>query len=195
MIKSVAVYCGHQAGSDPEFMRAAAKFGELLARNKIRLIFGGGDVGLMGAVATAAVRNSGDVAGVSTHHLVALQEPAHDEVDVEVLDGINIRKQKMYEMSDAFCILPGGIGTLNELTDIMTMQQVGESKKPIFFLNTHKFWNIFGRVLVHMDHAGFISNMKEYNIKIAESPEQLIQLILGRKDFIPAGDAAQQFNL
>lgn len=194
MIKSVAVYCGHKPGTDPEYIRAAAKFGELLARNKIKLVFGGGDVGLMGAVSTAAVRNGGEVAGVSTHDVIALQEPAHEDVDVEILDGINVRKQKMYELSDAFVILPGGIGTLNELTDIMTMQQVGESKKPIFFLNTHKFWNIFGRVLVHMDHAGFIADMKEYNIKVAETPEQLIQLILGRKDFIPTGDAAQQLN-
>lgn len=195
MIKSVAVYCGHKPGADPAYIRDAAKFGELLARNKIKLVFGGGDVGLMGAVSTAAVKNGGEVAGVSTHHVAALQEPAHEDVDVEILDGINVRKQKMYELSDAFVILPGGIGTLNELTDIMTMQQVGESKKPIFFLNTNKFWNIFGRVLVHMDHAGFIADMKEYSIKVSDTPEQLIQLILNRKDFVAAGTATDQFNL
>jgi uncharacterized protein (TIGR00730 family) len=195
MMKSVAVYCGHRPGRDPEYMRDAAKFGELLARNKIRLVFGGGDVGLMGAVATAAVRNGGEVAGVSTHHVAALQEPVHNDVDVEILDGINVRKQKMYEKSDAFCILPGGIGTLNELTDIMTMQQVGESKKPIFFLNTKKFWNIFGRVLVHMDHSGFIADMKEYNMRVAETPEQLIKLILGREDFVTGLCAADKFDV
>jgi uncharacterized protein (TIGR00730 family) len=195
MYKSVAVYCGHQFGTDPAFARDAAAFGELLARNKVKLVFGGGDVGLMGAVATAAVRNGGTVAGVSTHHVAALQEPAHKDVDVEIVTGINERKQKMYEMSDAFCILPGGIGTLNELTDVLTMQQIGETKKPIFFLNTGKFWNIFGRVLVHMDHAGFIADMKEYNIHVCDTPEQLIQLILGRKDFISASCAAQQFDV
>ncbi|MDR0741297.1 MAG: TIGR00730 family Rossman fold protein [Rickettsiales bacterium] len=175
MIKSVAVYCGHQPGTNPEYMRDAAKLGQLLAKNKIKLVFGGGDVGLMGAVATAAVNNGGAVAGVSTPHVVALQEPAHKGVDVEIVSGVNERKQKMFELSDAFCILPGGIGTLNELTDVMTMQQIKEAAKPIFFLNTGKYWNIFGRVLVHMQNAGFIADMKDYDITVADTPETLIQ--------------------
>ena len=182
-MKSVAVYCGHQFGTDPAFARDAAKLGELLARNKIKLVFGGGDVGLMGTVATAAVKNGGHVVGVSTHHVIAMQEPAHEGVEIEIVDTINERKQRMFDMSDAFCILPGGVGTLNELTDIMTMQQVGESKKPIFFLNTSKYWNIFGRVLVHMQNNGFIPNMKAYNMTIADSPDELIKIILNRKNF------------
>ena len=195
MIKSVAVYCGHQFGKDPAYARDAARFGELLARNKIKMVFGAGDVGLMGTVATAVVKNAGEIIGVTTPHVVALQEPAHEEVEVEIVEGINARKQRMYDLSDAFCILPGGIGTLNELTDVMTMQQVGETKKPIFFLNTSKFWNIFGRVLVHMDHAGFIADMKEYGIRVADTPEELIQLITGRKDFVTAGTATDQFKM
>lgn len=191
MIKSVAVYCGHQFGTDPDFARDAAKFGELLAQNKIKMVFGGGDVGLMGTVATAVVKNGGDIIGVTTPHVAALQEPTHEEVEIEVVEGINFRKQRMYDLSDAFCILPGGVGTLNELTDVMTMQQVGETKKPIFFLNTNHFWNIFGRVMVHMDHTGFIENMKLYNIKIARTPEELIQLILDHKNFVATGDATK----
>lgn len=194
-MKSVAVYCGHEFGTDPAFARDAARVGELLAKNKIRLVFGGGDVGLMGAVATAAVRNGGDVVGVSTSCVVALQEPAHKDVQVEIVDGVNERKQKMYELSDAFCILPGGIGTLNELTDIMTMQQIGETKKPIFFLNTGRYWGIFGRVLVHMQHAGFIKNMKEYDMSIATTPEDLIHLILKRKHLFAPGGSTDDLNL
>lgn len=195
MIKSVAVYCGHQYGTDPAFARDAAKFGKLLARNKIRMIFGAGDVGLMGTVANGALDNGGNVYGVTTHDVIALQEPAHEGIEVEIVDTINERKQRMFEMADAFCILPGGMGTLNELTDVMTMHQVGESKKPIFFLNTSKFWNIFGRILVHMDHAGFIADMKDYQIKIAETPEQLIALLLGRKDFIATSGSADKFDV
>ncbi|MDR2413299.1 MAG: TIGR00730 family Rossman fold protein [Rickettsiales bacterium] len=193
-MRSVAVYCGHQFGTDPAFARDAAKLGELLAKNKIRLVFGGGNVGLMGAVATAAIENCGEVVGITTHHVMARQEPAHENADIKIVNGVNERKQKMFELSDAFCILPGGIGTLNELTDVMTMQQIGESQKPIFFLNTGKYWHIFGRVLVHMQNAGFIADMKEYNIKIAETPQEMIKLILNDADFVAAGSAADNFN-
>ncbi len=100
---------------------------------------------------------------------------------VEIADGINARKQRMIELADAFCILPGGVGTLNELTDILQMQQVGETKKPVFFLNTSKYWDIFGAVLVHMDQAGFIPNMDDLKIKIAADPNELIDQI---KNFV-----------
>lgn len=183
-LKSIAVYCGHEFGTDPQFARDAKKMGELLARHKIRMVFGGGDVGLMGTVATAALDNGGEVVGVSTKHVVALQEPAHEGVDVEIVDKVNERKQKMYDLSDAFIIMPGGIGTLNELTDIMTMQQIGETKKPLFFLNTGKFWGIFGRVLVHMQHAGFIADMKDYRISVGNTPEELMQKILKCDDLV-----------
>jgi len=180
-MKSVAVYCGHQFGTDPAFARDAKKVGELLARNKIRLVWGGGDVGLMGTVATAAIENGGQAIGISTHHVIAKQEPAHEGATIEIVDGINERKQRMFELSDAFCILPGGLGTLNELTDILTMQQVGESKKPVYFLNTHNYWNSFSRIFIHMQNAGFIADVRDYRIKAAMTPEELLRLILEEK--------------
>lgn len=174
-INSVAVYCGHNFGNNPDYARDAAKLGELLARNKIRLIFGGGNVGLMGSVATAAIDNGGDVLGVSTHNVIALQEPAHENVTMHIVDKVNERKQKMYDLSDAFIILPGGVGTLNELTDIMTMQQIGETKKHIYFLNTDKFWDILGAFMVHMQQNGFLPADFQYDMTITSSPEELIQ--------------------
>ena len=177
-LQSIAVYCGHEFGTDPMFARDAARVGELLARNKIRMVFGGGKVGLMGTVATAAVENGGNVVGVSTRHVVAKQEPAHEAVSVEIVDGVNERKQKMFDMSDGFVILPGGIGTLNELTDIMTMQQIGESTKPLFFLNTSKFWESFSCLFLHMQSCGFIESLDDYNIHVAATPDELIQKIL-----------------
>ncbi|MCL2749194.1 MAG: TIGR00730 family Rossman fold protein [Alphaproteobacteria bacterium] len=181
-MKSVAVYCGHQFGTDPAFARDAKKVGELLARNKIRLVWGGGNVGLMGTVAGAAIENGGDVIGISTHHVIARQEPVHEgAAKIEVVEGINERKQRMFELSDAFCILPGGLGTLNELTDILTMQQVGESKKPVYFLNTHNYWNSFSRIFVHMQQNGFIANVRDYRISAAMTPEELLDLILEKR--------------
>lgn len=182
-IKSVAVYCGHQPGTNPEFIRDAQRVGELLARNKITLVFGGGNVGLMGAVANAALDNGGQVIGISTTHVTSLQEPALEEIDVKIVDGLSARKQEMYDLSDAFVILPGGMGTLDEMTDIMTKQQVGESCKPIFLMNTAKYWEFFGEVMVLMQNAGFIENPDDYNIHIVNTSDELIQNLINCDSF------------
>lgn len=177
-LKSIAVYCGHQFGTDPQFKRDAMAVGRMLAKNGIRMVFGGGDVGLMGTVATAALKNGGEVIGVSTDDVIAMQEPAHDEIDVHVVDGVNERKQIMFDESDAFIILPGGIGTLNELTDILTMQQIGETNKPLFFLNTNGFWNQLTRLIKHMKKNGFIVKTDNYNIFSAETVAELKKQVL-----------------
>ncbi len=177
-IKTVAVYCGHQLGNDRQYARDAEQIGEYLARNEIGIVFGGSNVGLMGAVSTAALDNGGSVTGISTEHLVNKQEPAHDRVKVKIVSGLNERKQAMYEIADAFIILPGGVGTLNEVSDILTMQQIGESKKPIFFLNTGHFWDLFSLMFVHMMHNGFIENVKDFSANMFAHPDELINKIL-----------------
>lgn len=177
-LKSVAVYCGHQFGTNPQFKSDAVTIGTALGKNKINIVFGGGNVGLMGTVATAALDAGGHVVGVSTNNVIEKQEPVHAGVDITIVDGVNERKQKMFELSDAFIILPGGIGTLNELTDIMTMQQIGESKKPLFFLNTAGFWVPFVRLFIHMKDCGFIESIHDYNIHGAETANDLIKLVM-----------------
>ncbi len=177
-INSVAVYCGHEFGTDPQFARDAARIGELLARNKLKLIFGGGNVGLMGAVCNAALDNGGSVLGVSTTHIIELQEPAHPSIELRMTDSINKRKTEMFNESDAFIILPGGLGTLNELTDILTMQQIGETKKPLFFLDTAHFWHPFSRLFIHMQNCGFIENVHSYTIYADDTPDGLIKKLL-----------------
>ena len=176
-LKSIAVYCGHQFGTHPQFAVDAASIGEFLGKNDIRMVFGGGDVGLMGTVATAALDAGGKVIGVSTNNVIEKQEPVHTGIQVEIVTGVNDRKQKMFELSDAFIILPGGIGTLNELTDIMTMQQIGESKNPLFFLNTAGFWIPFVRLFIHMQKCGFIESIHDYNILGANTVADLIKRI------------------
>ena len=183
-IKSVAVYCGHQFGNNPEFARDAHHVGELLARNKMTLVFGGGNVGLMGTVASAAIDNGGKVIGISTQHVVSLQEPAHEDIEIKIVDGLSKRKEEMYKLSDAFVILPGGIGTLDELTDIMTKQQVGESCKPIYMMNTAKYWEIFGHVLTHMQSEGFTRSMDDYNLHVINTPDELIKKLIDSDDFV-----------
>lgn len=177
-INSVAVYCGHEYGSDPQYTRDAARIGELLAQNNLKLIFGGGNVGLMGTVCNAALDNGGAILGVSTKHIAALQEPIHTEIELRMTDSINERKTEMFNESDAFIILPGGLGTLNELTDILTMQQIGETKKPLFFLNTNNFWRPFSRLFVHMQECGFIKDIHSYIICADNTPDGLIKKLL-----------------
>ena len=176
--KSMAVYCGHQMGNDPKFARDAAEIGRLMAKSKIRLVFGGGNVGLMGTVATAVIDNGGKVIGISTPHVMNMQEPLHTGIKTKIAKNISARRQKMFELADAFCILPGGTGTLDELTDILVRQQIGESKKPLYFLNTSGYWNIFGRTMTHMMRAGFIANLDDYNMHVFSTPEEVIKKYL-----------------
>ena len=177
-IKTVAVYCGHEFGLNPAFVRDAGMMGELIAKNGLNLVFGGGDVGLMGTVASAALNNGGHVTGISTEHVVVKQEPAHDKIKVKIVRGVNERKQKMFELSDAFIIMPGGIGTLNEATDILTMQQIGETKKPLFFLNTDNFWEPLYNMIREMKRQTFIDEWNDYIAFMGETPQEIIDKIL-----------------
>ena len=183
-IKSVAVYCGHEFGNNPIYAKEARKIGALLARNKITIVFGGGNVGLMGTVAEAALQNGGEVIGISTQHVISKQEPAHEGLEVKIVDGLSTRKEEMFDLSDAFVILPGGIGTLDEMTDVMTKQQVGESCKPIIILNTAKYWELFGKVISHMEQEGFIEKVSDYNITVANTPEEIIQKLTDADNFV-----------
>ena len=183
-IKSVAVYCGHQLGNNPEYARAARRVGEILARNKITLVFGGGNVGLMGTVADAAIENGGEVIGISTTHVVSIQEPVHTGINVKVVEGLSERKEEMFDLSDAFVILPGGIGTLDEMTDIMTKQQVGESCKPIYMVNIAKYWEIFGQVMTHMQSEGFMPNADAYNLHVINDIDDLTERLLNGNDLV-----------
>ena len=176
-IKTVAVYCGHEFGINPAFVRDAGIMGELIAKNGLNMVFGGGDVGLMGTVASAALNNGAHVIGVSTEHVVAKQEPAHEKIDVKIVRGVNERKQRMFEMSDAFIIMPGGIGTLNEATDILTMQQIGETKKPMFLLNTSNFWEPLNVLTLSMRRNGFIENWDDYVVFMGDTPEEIMEKI------------------
>ncbi len=183
-IKTVAVYCGHQLGNNPAYARDARSVGELLAKNNFTMVFGAGSVGLMGTVARAAIENGGEVIGISTPHVTSMQEPVQKNINVRIVDGLSERKEEMFELSDAFVILPGGIGTLDEMTDIMTKHQVKESCKPIFIMNTENFWAKFDCFLEFMRSEGFVPNPNTYNIHVVNTPEELIKELKDGDDFI-----------
>lgn len=170
----MAVYCGHEMGNNPQFAKDAETLGGLMVENKIKLIYGAGNVGLMGVVATAVTGNGGTAIGVSTPHVVAKQEPVHEGAESEIVGSLLERKARMIELADAFCILPGGMGTLDEATDILTMHQIGESNKPVYFLNTDGYWNMFGTMLKRMIKEGFVADQAEYNMHVYNTPEEII---------------------
>ena len=173
-LRAMAVYAGHKTGKNPNFADAATRMGELMVENKIRLVYGAGNVGLMGAVSGAVVKGGGYPIGITTPHLIAKQEPPQDGIELEIKDTLMERKARMIELSDAFCILPGGMGTLNEVSDLLVMHQIGECNLPVYFLNTDGYWNIFGGLIKEMIQDGFVKSQAEYNIQIFNTPEELV---------------------
>lgn len=134
-IATVAVFCGAQMGNDPVYRQAARDLGHGLARAGIRLVYGGGHVGLMGTVADAVLDGGGQVTGVIPEFLTR-REVAHDRVmDLVVTDSMHSRKQRMFQLSDAFVMMPGGLGTLDEIVEIITWRQLGLHDKPILLCN------------------------------------------------------------
>jgi uncharacterized protein (TIGR00730 family) len=174
-MKSMAVYCGHQFAKNKKFTSAAKDLGILMAERKIRLVFGGGDVGLMGVIANNAFQNGGDVIGISTPGIIALQEPVVKGVKVEIKKTLSARKQRMMDLCDACCILPGGIGTLDELTDILVTNQISETDKPIYLLNIDGYWDTFIGLLKEMVTQGFVKSKKGFNIKVLKTPMEVIK--------------------
>ena len=152
-IRSVCVYCA-SSSRGPEIHRdAARRLGTTLAENNVRLIFGGGRVGLMGVTADAALAAGGEVIGVIPHFLQEL-ELGHDGCDeLMITDSMHSRKQRMAELADGFAILPGGIGTLDEAFEIITWRQLGRHDKPIVLVDIEDYWSPFHALMDHIvDH-------------------------------------------
>ncbi|MCG6203035.1 TIGR00730 family Rossman fold protein [Rhodopseudomonas sp. HC1] len=155
-IKTVCVYCGSGPGTNPLFMEAAEAFGKELAQAGITLVYGGGAIGLMGAVAKAVLDHGGAVTGIIPGFLRTKEIALERVQDLIVTDDMHERKRLMFERSDAFVALPGGIGTLEELVEQMTWQQLGRHRKPILIANIDGFWNPLLGLLTHMTDTAFI---------------------------------------
>ncbi|MGA9657598.1 MAG: TIGR00730 family Rossman fold protein [Asticcacaulis sp.] len=153
-IRSVCVYCGSSFGNNPAYRQAALDLGQVLAGAGLRLVYGGGGVGLMGEIAGAAHKAGGKVLGIMPQFLRS-REALLDQIETRVVKNMHERKMMMFEESDAFVVMPGGIGTLEEVIELMSWRRLDLHKKPIIFLNTLGFWSPFFSLIDHTLETGF----------------------------------------
>ena len=157
--QNICVYCGSQPGRDQAYMESGRKLGKSIAENGLRLVYGGGTRGIMGAVASGVMSNGGAVTGIIPEFLMDKEATKHalgQLSELIVTEDMHQRKHKMFERADAFVTLPGGIGTLEEIVEIMTWGQLGKHRKPMVFANINGFWNPMLDLLAHMRQEGFI---------------------------------------
>ncbi len=155
-MKKLCIFCGSGAGRDPKYMELGTKVGELLVKNNIGLVYGGASIGLMGAIADSVLKNKGTVVGVIPKALVDY-EVAHDGLSqLFVVDNMHQRKQLMYDHSDAFLSLPGGMGTLDEMFEVLTWTQLKYHQKPSYIFNFDGFYDSLLSYLRHSSAEGFI---------------------------------------
>jgi uncharacterized protein (TIGR00730 family) len=166
-IRSICVYCGSSAGKDPIHLATARRLGELLARERIRLIYGGGGIGLMGALAHAAMEAGGEVTGVIPEFLVERERAFEGAREVIVTRDMHERKRIMFERADAFAVLPGGIGTLEELVEQLSWLQLEQHRKPIALVNVNGYWDPFFALLDHMRAQRFLHTVRTLCIEAA----------------------------
>jgi uncharacterized protein (TIGR00730 family) len=174
-IKRICVFCGSSLGARPAYKEAAERLGELLAERGIGVVFGGGCIGLMGALADAALRKGGEVIGVIPESLVR-REIAHQGVTkLHVVETMHQRKALMADLSDAFIALPGGYGTLEELLEAITWSQLGIQQKPCGLLNVEKYWDGLLAALDHAVDEQFVRPENAQLVLVAQTPERMLE--------------------
>lgn len=191
-MRTVCVYCGSGFGTDPVFEAAARALGRQLAEAGIALVYGGGNVGLMGTVARAVLDHGGHVTGIIPDFLKSRERMLDDVQETIVVSDMHTRKKLMFDRSDAFVAMPGGIGTLEELVEQMTWSQLGQHAKPILLLSVAGFWTPFLGLLDHMRRTGFIREGLDLSYLVAEAPEQVVPMLkaaVGRTEPRPEAEA------
>lgn len=182
-INTVCVYCGSNTGTEPAFVASAQSFGTILARNGVRLVYGGGSIGLMGALAESVIAHGGEVTGVIPEFLTKQERPQRLAQELVVTRDMHERKWQMFERSDAFVALPGGLGTLEELVEQLTWAQLGRHRKPILIANISGYWDPLLALLEHMRARAFVP------------PPPCVDFLVARhvEDILPKlGDAARE---
>jgi uncharacterized protein (TIGR00730 family) len=189
-ITTVCVYCGSGPGTNPRFVEAAVELGKALAENSIRLVYGGGSVGLMGAVAKSTLDHGGSVTGIIPDFLKAKENALARVQEMIVTPDMHERKRLMFERSDAFVALPGGIGTLEELVEQLTWQQLGRHSKPVLLANIDGFWEPLLTLLAHMRSTAFIRPTMSIDILKAERVADILPRLRAAAALAPAGTEA-----
>jgi uncharacterized protein (TIGR00730 family) len=174
-VQSVCVFCGSSRGDDPAYRQAARSLGTKLAESEVRLIFGGGHVGLMGEISNAALAAGGDVIGVIPKFLVE-RELAHEGLtDLRIVGSMHERKALMSDLSEAFIALPGGTGTLEEFFEVLTWAQLGEHAKPCGLLNVAGYYDPLITVFDRMVGTGFLSEANRALLLVEDDPDRLLE--------------------
>ena len=185
-MRSICVFCGASSGLDAVYASAAAGFGRLLAQENIELVWGGGDVGLMGILADGVLAGGGQTYGV-VPSFMAERELAHPQAtEMLIVDSMHARKAAMADRADGFVALPGGFGTLDELFEIITWAQLHIHAKPVGLLNVRGFFDPLLAMVRHMSAEGFIKSHHLDLVHVAEDPKQLLQSM--RAHTAPQGD-------
>ncbi len=175
-IKSICVYCGSSNEVQPGYILLAKELGKTLAEAGIRLVYGGGGVGLMGASAKAAHDAGGEVLGIMPRFLLQ-KERLYDDVEHRIVEDMHTRKQMMFDESDAFIVLPGGIGTLEEAVEILSWARLSLHAKPLAFLDEDGFWDPFFDMMDHIIEGKFIPEDFRAALIHADTPELAVQAL------------------
>ncbi len=181
MIRSICVYCGSSPGRGDLYITAGTVLGRAIAQSGLQLVYGGGTRGIMGAVADAALSAKGKVTGIIPQFLVdreATQNALQRLDELVITENMHQRKHTMFEKSDAFVALPGGIGTVEEIIEIMTWAQLGHHRKPIVFGDIGGFWNPMLSLLNHMRDEGFIHTSHLVDPLVVDEAEAIVPAIL-----------------
>jgi hypothetical protein len=184
-INSICVYCASGPGTSPAFVAAARSFGRILADNGIRLVYGGGSIGLMGALAESVLDHGGHVTGVIPEFLVVREHMLQRSQEHIITRDMHERKRIMFERADAFVALPGGIGTLEELVEQLTWAQLGRHKKPILIVNIERFWDPLCALFDHMRKLEFIRAGLTFNLLVADRVEDILPKLIEAAKAVP----------
>ena len=180
--KALCVFCGSKTGSNPSYERAARRLGELMAERGVRLVYGGGRIGLMGVIADAVSAGGGDVAGIIPDFLMRLEIGNDEAGDLIVTDSMHTRKAKMFEMSDAVIVLPGGIGTMDETIELMTWKQLRQHDKPIVMINIDGYWDAFLVLIDSIIDGGFAHPKIRDLISVVDNPDAVFEALANAEE-------------
>ncbi|MEO8768593.1 MAG: TIGR00730 family Rossman fold protein [Ferruginibacter sp.] len=176
-IKSIAVFCGSKPGNNPLFESDTKKLGYLLAEKNITLIYGGGNKGLMGAIANSTLEKGGRVVGIIPKMLSDLEHQHNGLTELTIVDSLHVRKTMLYEKCDAAIILPGGYGTMDEVFEMLTWNQLNIHDKKIFFMNSGGFYDHLIAHIQMMDTQNFLYGNPEEKMTILKEPSDLLKYL------------------
>jgi uncharacterized protein (TIGR00730 family) len=177
-IKSACVYCGSSRTSNPAFDAPTIQLGQALAKSGITLVYGGGSPGLMGKVADSCMDAGGAVIGIIPDHILKLEVRHNDLTELHIVDNMHTRKMMMAEKSDAFVIMPGGLGTLDEAFEIMTWKYLGVHNKPVIIANIDGYWDPLLDLIKHMNAHQFVREEHMNTYVEAKTIDQVMNILL-----------------